>query len=449
MSTPHAERCCIPLGGQMTPDTAPEWQRARLIPTTGIGGPGEQETRATSALLAVLSAVPEFSKSVLRRFGAPAGTVETFIETSFEAPDGRLVRPDGLIRVKNRRRSWVCLVEVKTGRNLLDREQLEVYVDIARKQGFDALVTFSNQYSPSVGVHPVKIDGKKLRSVEMHHMSWTALITEAVIQHEHRGISDPDQAWILEELVRYLEHPKSGTHEFEDMGQHWVSVRNSAKDGTLRKSDHGVGEVVERWIEFMRFLSLQLGRELGAEVHQSLSKNERSDQSFRVSSAMQRLETDQVLRGSFRIPDAIADVGVTANLARRIVEANITVDAPKEGRPRTRINWVVRQLAKAPDNTRIVASFDRRRETTSNTLGALRDDPSLGLLTDNKVNPRRLTIALTADMGVKKGNGQGSFVGSVQTTLEVFYREIVQVLKAWPPPAPKLPAPEPEHAITD
>jgi hypothetical protein len=120
----------------------------------------------------------------------------------------------------------------------------------------------------------------------MHHLSWIALITEATIQHEHRGISEPDQAWILEELIRYLEHPNSGALQFEDMGQHWVSVRNSAKDGTLRETDPGVEEVVEHWIEFMRFLSLQLGRELGAEVRQWLSKNERNDQSFRVNSAM-------------------------------------------------------------------------------------------------------------------------------------------------------------------
>jgi hypothetical protein len=428
----------------MTPAEAPDWHRASLIPTTGIGGAKEQEMRATSALLSVLSAVPEFSKSLLRQFGAPAGTVETFVEVPFKAPDGRMVRPDGLIRVSRGKRSWVCLVEVKTGRNMLDREQLETYLDVARTNGFDALVTISNQYSPSAGVHPVKVSGHKLRRVQMHHLSWIALITEATIQHEHRGISEPDQAWILEELIRYLEHPNSGALQFEDMGQHWVSVRNSAKDGTLRKTDPGVEEVVERWIEFMRFLSLQLGRELGAEVRQWLSKNERNDQSFRVNSAMQYLESEQSLRGAFPIPDAIAVVGVSANLARRVVEANITVDAPKEGRPRTRVNWVVRQLSKAPDNTRIVVSFNRRRDTTSNTLSALRDEPSKGLLVDNQVNPRRFTIALTADMGVKKGNGQGSFVDSVQTTLEDFYREIVQVLKAWQPPAPKLPAPDAE-----
>ena len=432
----------------MSVESTNKWHKARLIPTSGIGGAKEQETRATSALLSVLSAVPEYAKSVLRQFGAPTGTVETFVEVSFETPDGRMVRPDGLIRVSRGKRSWVCLVEVKTGRNLLEREQLENYLDIARTNGFDALVTISNQFSPAAGVHPVKVSGNKTRSVDMHHLSWIALIAEAVIQHKHRGVSDPDQAWILEELIKYLEHPNSGALQFEDMGQHWVSIRNSAKDGTLRKSDPGVDEIIGRWIEFMRFLSLQLGTELGAEVRQALSKNERRDQLLRIDSAKQLLETENILRGAFRIPGAIADVSISANLARRTVEVSVPIDAPKEGRTRTRVNWLVRQLSNAPENTRIDTSFDRRRETRSNFLGALRDHPSLGLLSDPQINPRRFVVALSADMGIKKGNGQGSFVESVQTTLETFYREIVQVLKAWQPPAPKLPKPEPEEATT-
>lgn len=36
------------------------WQAARLIPTSGINGLDEAERRATSALMAVMAAVPEF-----------------------------------------------------------------------------------------------------------------------------------------------------------------------------------------------------------------------------------------------------------------------------------------------------------------------------------------------------------------------------------------------------
>lgn len=45
-----------------------EFQPARLIPITGIKGDQEQELRATSALLAVLSAVPEFGVCLVSRF---------------------------------------------------------------------------------------------------------------------------------------------------------------------------------------------------------------------------------------------------------------------------------------------------------------------------------------------------------------------------------------------
>jgi hypothetical protein len=47
---------------------------------------------------------------------------------------------------------------------------------------------------------------------------------EEVLEKEHRGVADPDQAYILGELIRYLERPRSGALEFEDMGPSWVSV---------------------------------------------------------------------------------------------------------------------------------------------------------------------------------------------------------------------------------
>ena len=89
------------------------WNAARLIPTSGINGAEEQERRATSALLAVLSAVKEFGRALLSPLGAPAGVVETYIEVPFALGEKTLY-PDGLIRVSRGQRSWTALVEVKT-----------------------------------------------------------------------------------------------------------------------------------------------------------------------------------------------------------------------------------------------------------------------------------------------------------------------------------------------
>lgn len=235
-----------------------------MIPTSGINGQEEAERRATSALLAVIGAVREFGVALLRPLGAPGGTVDTFIETQFKLGD-RTVIPDGLIRVTRGGKSWVALVEVKTGVASLTHEQVECYLDVARENGFDAVLTISNQIATRPGVHPVTVDGRKTRKVELAHLSW-ADVTTAVQQRVQRGVADPDQAWILAELIRYLEHQKSGAFDFSDMGASWVEVREAVAAGMLRANDKGLPEVVARWNQFLRFIALRLGRELGTNV---------------------------------------------------------------------------------------------------------------------------------------------------------------------------------------
>src|SRR4051812_28169058 len=89
------------------------WQRARLIPVSGIKGVDEQERRGVSALLAVMVSVREFGRDLTTRFGAPAGAIEAFIEVEFTVGDQKF-RPDGLIRVTRGSKTWVALIEVKT-----------------------------------------------------------------------------------------------------------------------------------------------------------------------------------------------------------------------------------------------------------------------------------------------------------------------------------------------
>src|SRR3954464_1141095 len=257
------------------------WHEARLIPTSGINGAEEQERRATSALLAVLTSVREFGRGLTQPLGAPTGNIQAFIEVPFMLGEKRCY-PDGLIRVSRGQRSWTALVEGKTGTNELGAGQLENYLDIARDNGFDALITISNEIPPSAGQHPTKVDKRKLRKVAMHHLPWSQILAEAVVQKEHRGVADPDQAWILGELIRYLEHPRSGALEFEDMGGAWVPVRDSVAAGTLRASDKGVAEVGARFDALLRYASLRLGRRLGTEVVPVVSRKEATEPTLRT-----------------------------------------------------------------------------------------------------------------------------------------------------------------------
>jgi hypothetical protein len=113
------------------------------------------------------------------------------------------------------------------------------------------------------GVHPAKIDKRKLKHVALHHLAWSEVLSRAVIEKEHRGVADPDQAYILGELIRYLEHPRSGALEFEDMGSSWVPVRNAVADGTLRQNNPEAADVAGRFEGLLRFAALQLGTRLG------------------------------------------------------------------------------------------------------------------------------------------------------------------------------------------
>jgi hypothetical protein len=140
---------------------------------------------------------------------------------------------------------------------------LQVLVVVAREHGFDALLTISSESPPAASQHPTKVDKRKLRKVALHHWSWSQVLAEAVMQKEHRRVADPDQAWILGELIRHLEHPRSGALEFDDMGASWVPVREGVAAGTLRSADKGAADVAARFDALLRYTSLRLGRTLG------------------------------------------------------------------------------------------------------------------------------------------------------------------------------------------
>jgi hypothetical protein len=414
------------------------WQPARLIPTSGISGPDEAERRATSALLAVLHSVREFGTAITKAIGAPAGALATFTEVPFKTSDDRTVFPDGVIETVRAGKTWTALVEVKTGSAELQRPQVETYLDVARDNGFDVVLTISNEIAPAAGVHPVDVDRRKLRKVALHHYSWAEVLTVAVQQRVHRGVSDPDQAWILGELIRYLEHPKSGALDFTDMGGAWVAVRESIAAGTLRSNDKGLPEVVSRWEQLLRFAALRLGRELGADVHVVLSRKEAAEPATRFAAQAQSLVSHGVLYGALRISDAIAPVAVVADLRANRVTVSADIDAPRDGRAATRVNWLVRQMKDAPDGLRVDAFVQGARSSSSDLLRSIRENPAV-IIDDPKREIRLFRLTAASPVGTKRGTGRGGFIDSVLTAIDGFYGTVVQQLRPWSAKAPQLP----------
>jgi hypothetical protein len=413
------------------------WHEARLIPTSGISGAEEQERRGTSALLAVMSAVREFGRSLTQPLGAPAGSVSTYIEVPFGFGD-TTIYPDGLIRVTRGKTSWTALVEVKTGTNALQAQQLENYLDIAREHGFDALLTISNEVPAAAGQHPTTVDKRRLKRVALYHLSWTQVLSEAVMQKEHRGVADPDQAWILGELIRYLEHPRSGALEFDDMGAAWVPARDGVTAGTLRTTDKAALEVANRFDALLRYASLRLGRRLGTDVTPALSRRQLTDPTARAQALTASLADTGTLEGSIRIPHAVGPLGVNVDVRASKITCHVDIDAPREGKPVTRIRWLTRQLGHAPDGLRIEAfAMHQRGAGTAALLHEVREDPAR-LIADPKKDLRGFRVAMTVPMGSKRGRGRGGFIDSVLDAVDGFYSDVLQHLKAWSAAPPKM-----------
>ncbi len=419
-----------------------EWERARLFSVSGIGGADDQERRASSALLAVIQSVREFGRAITAPMGAPTGRLSAFIEVPFDDGDKKL-RPDGLIQVVFGHRTWTALVEVKTGRHDLIPGQIESYLDVARKHKFDALLTISNQLVAVPGVHPVKLPKARTQAAKLYHLSWSQIRTEALVEQANRSVSDPDQAWVLAEFIRYLEHHRSGAIDFDDMGPSWVHVRDRARAGTLHSQDKAAAEVTDKFGGLVSFTALQLSRELGTGVRPMVPQAQLRDPAKYLQEAVTDFANSGLLQGAVRVPGAVAPIRITADLRAGLIHCAVTVPAPREGRPTTRVNWLVRQLKSAPGQLCVQPSAAwQRGHGQTKTLDEARKDPRV-LVEDPAHELRSFTISMSSNAGTARGQGRGSFVDSVLGAVDKFYSEVVQHIKPWAPAPPKVKDNEP------
>ena len=432
----------------MTPPTGAEaaeatisdgWPHARLIPTAGIRNELERERRASSCLLAVMHGVPEFAHSLLKELGAPKSSViETYAEVRFKDAAGKVVIPDGAIVCRRAGKAWTCLVEVKTGTNDLKDDQVAAYLDLARDHGFDGVLTISNQITATSTESPVAVDGRKLRRTALWHFSWWRILTEAVVQNQYRGVSNPDQAWILRELIHYLSSDASGAAGFEDMGEHWVDVRKAAREGTLRQSDPVTSAVAERWEQFIQYLCLSFSQDVGRNVVSPRVPRNQTTAS-RLDEITKALAASGELTATLRVPDAVGDVQILADLRARQISTRVKVDAPADRRPKARITWLLRQLDGAPDELHIDVTYPSARDTIHATLAQAREDPKRLLYgPDPKREPRSFTLTYIRPMGQKRGRDEGSFVRETSSQAVASYRDLVQNLKPWVASAPRI-----------
>ena len=399
------------------------WKPARLFPTPLLKSDKERELRATSVLLSVMAEVPEFGRRLTAAFGAPAGRMQTFTEVSLPHGDSPK-RPDGVIRVERAGKLWTALVETKTNGNPLKSDQVQSYMDIAARRGYEAVITLSNDValegSPLVDV---KIDGRRKHKVSLWHLSWAEVAHHAQLLIRHEGVSNGAHAWLLEELLHYLHQENSGCHGFQNMGPAWVPVRNGVDAETLCKGDQRATEVVESWERLIRQVCLRLGGELGQKALPVQRAKRGTDPHTRRAALADRLCEEGCLNAELRIDGTPGVLAITADLRTGKLRTSIEVPAPEGGYPLTSAKRLIRMLAEAPADLHIETLVEGRNGPRS-TLERLRPEPA-DMLPGNGAHINGFRLSLFKGMGATRGSAETGFIRSVDEAVDRFYAGVI------------------------
>jgi hypothetical protein len=424
------------------PDCIERAERARLFP---ILADTSKEGRTLSIFLATLASVRELRTNLLAALGQRLGStarLHTYTEVDFKCAKGEasLGRPDGLIVLDSWGRRWTALVEAKVGKAEISQDQLERYLELARRNRIDAVITISNQFSVVPQHHPLRINMAKYKNVRLFHFSWMHILTEADLLTVNRDVDDDDQAYMLSEFLRFISHESAGVQGFTQMPAAWPEVVAKVQAAGALQRSHDVAAVAEAWIQESRDLCLILSRQLKRLVCQRLSKTALADPEARFQEDVAALCQEQCLKTVLTVPDAAAPIEIRADLQRRSVLVAMKLKAPTDRvSNKARLNWLLRQIpAKAEGNIHVRCQWPWAPHPTQFRLAELREDPGRIDEGKEKLKVAAFEILWVADLG-RRFEQRKTFLDELERAVPAFYETVGQHLRAWQPPAPKIP----------
>ncbi|RPK64466.1 hypothetical protein EES43_09685 [Streptomyces sp. ADI96-02] len=375
-----------------------------------------------------MAQVPEFGRRLTAGFGALAGRMETYTEVSL--PHGESPRrPDGIVRVERAGKLWTALVETKTNGNALKPDQVQAYMDIAARRGYEAVITLSNDVvldgSPLVDV---RIDGRRKHKVALWHLSWAEVVHQAQMLIRHEGVGNAAHAWLLQELLHYLQHENSGCHGFQNMGAAWVPVRRGIDDETLCRGDHRALEVIENWERLVRQVCLRLGGELGQKVLPVQRSRRGADPRARRTELADQLCEQGRLIAEIRIEGTPGVLGIAADLRTGKLRTSIEVPAPEGAYPLSRAKRLIRRLSEAPADLHIETLVDGAGAGPRGTLERLRPEPA-DLVAKDGAQITGFRLSLFKGMGHGRGSAETGFIRSVDEAVDRFHAQVVAHLE--------------------
>ncbi len=415
-------------------------REARLIP---FFKPGD-EMALTSVLLSAIRLIKEFRKIVFSDSKIMSGgQFYVFTEVSFsKSTDSRV---DGLlIVVKGGVIKDAAIFEMKNGKDILGKEQIEKYQTIAKTFSIPRLITISNQFVSEPTQSPVSV--KNIKNVSLFHFSWSYLLTIAhvLLFKNDTNIEDEDQIEIMREVVNYFEYEKSGVFGLNQMKAGWTDLIEKIISGTsIRNNDASLCDAVISWQQEEKDLALILSRNLGVLVSSGETKH-KGNLNAQLADYKKSVIVNKQLVSTLRVRGAVSDIKIIGLLEKRTVEMFITLKAPQGKTLRGQIGWLKRQLENC--NKRDEATFTKLKneilieikiKNTSKTerINILNFDEIFEVVKNKEIKEFR--ILYIKDFGRRFASPK-KFVEIIEQMIVDYYSGIIQYLSKWEPSAPKM-----------
>ncbi|MCS5597953.1 MAG: hypothetical protein NZ828_11945 [Alphaproteobacteria bacterium] len=432
---------------------------ARLIP---VGAMSQFERRATSSLLATFMGVPEYAQHMFGMLDSKACKLNTrseikcYTEIAFKNEDEKRLkknksdRPDGLIVIKNGKKTWTAFIEAKIKNNKLDAEQVERYLDLARNNNIDAVITISNEYANLPSHHPVKVSGHKTKSVELHHWSWHSILTEAAMHtddcKDEKDVDDITKRFILNEFVRFLDHDSTGVMDAMTMSKGWSAI--FTEGGLDRKTDD-VESAVGSWHNLTRELSLRLSREIMVDAVQFVPnkyKNNKNGYAEKLKDDVNDLIGPVgVLSARYNVRDAASPMYIDVNVREKYIAFTAKLKPSNDVKTaQGAIGWFIRELKKiklkniSEDSVWVKACYAGKNTDRSKPIKEVNQKGYVAINESNKSIPHTLEVYVKLDLKQSEMKGVSKFPEIIRSNAEWFYSEILENLQKAQNKAPSM-----------
>ena len=402
-----------------------------------------KEQKTLSIVLANLISVRPFAERLFGPLGVKLGKrsgLSCYTEVTLTNEIKNLKdRPDALIVVESGKRSWSALVEAKVGKHVVEPEQLERYIDLAKLNNIDAVITISNELTPSPDINPTALQKQPPKNLQLYHLSWASILTTAFLLAAEKDdpYDNDDEAFLISELIRYLEHASSGLVALDQMNRDWPKIVGDVQAGhPINTKSDDMTEMVTIWLQEARDVALLMTRMLKEPVSISAKRTHLSNPASWIEDEKRSFAAKKSMSFELDVPNAASKILTEADFLRRCIRVSMKLQAPTDRVSNSaRLNWLLRQLSKSNREKIIIRCITRGK---AQNFGAMADeiDPkseeiiSLGEIVSFEVE-------MSVDLGARF-NSRKKFIESLEEVVPEFYRNVGQYVQSFVPSPPKV-----------